>query len=480
MGWSLEKGIDPSDEQQCGLAWAAKIVASGVFITGRDPWDVVTQSCNWALATDEEIRVVLEGRGRLDLSERLRIEVNPTEGVVELILDGTLTGTARYCAGQGCVVVPDRRTGVRFTPVSVKPDVPPPEGTSWPMGERIVRDPEDTGIDLRAVGEALDLVFENPRQHTNAFLVLHRGVIVAEQYREPFDRNTRFESWSMGKSIAASLVGVLLREGRIDLDAPLPFEEWRGAGNPHGRIRTRDLLHMSSGLEFTGPDGADEGSLAKTREGKFLDHLYVYAGGIDAFAFSARKPAEFPPGTVGRYRNCDPLLATRLVRDTVQEGGEEFLSWPQRNLFDPLGITGVVLETDPWGNFLITGHDYGRPRDWARLGLLYLQGGAWGDRQILPERFVEFVRTPAPAFDEPVYGGLFWLNRARALPTLPDDAYWMGGAGGQRVIVVPSLELVIVRMGHLRGELAGRAETMDRANALLVRAVRGSRRPSRS
>ena len=150
---------------------------------------------------------------------------------------------------------------------------------------------------------------------------------------------------------------------------------------------------------------------------------------------------------------------------------DEFLSWPQRNLFDPLGMAGMILETDPFGGFLISGHDYGRPRDWARLGLLYLQCGAWEGRQLLPESFVEFVQTPAPAFDGPYYGGFFWLNRARDLPTLPEDAYWMAGAGGQRVVIVPSLDLVIVRMGHINGEIAGRAQTMDRATALLAEAA---------
>jgi CubicO group peptidase (beta-lactamase class C family) len=139
-------------------------------------------------------------------------------------------------------------------------------------------------------------------------------------------------------------------------------------------------------------------------------------------------------------------------------------------------MTGMVLETDPYGSFLICGHDYGRARDWARLGLLYLQRGAWGGKQILPETFVEFVQQPAPAFEEPGYGGFFWLNRSGAMQTLPEDAYWMAGAGGQRTVIVPSLDLVIVRMGHLGGVLGGWADTMDEANALLVEAARAARR----
>jgi CubicO group peptidase (beta-lactamase class C family) len=468
--------VDQSDPRRCGLAWAAKVVCSGVFITGREPWDVVRQSCSWMIATDEEIRSVIEGRGHLDLGERLVLDVDAGRRAVTLTLDDEIRATARCFDGQGCVIVPDAGSGVHFAPTPVKPDIPDPESTAWPDGDRLSDDPGATGLDPGRVAAAIDLMFENPRQHTNAMLAVHRGVLVGERYRAPFDAETRFESWSMGKSIAASLGGVLLQRGLIDLEAPLPFEEWRSPDDVRSRIRSVDLLRMSSGLEFTGSQGRDEDALVKTRDGKFLDHIYVYAGAVDAYDFCSRKPAEFPPGSVGRYRNCDPLLLTRLVRDTVRAQGEDFLTWPQRNLFDPLGMRGVVLETDPYGNFLISGHDYGRARDWARLGLLYLRRGAWGGRQILPESFVELVQAPAPAFEEPYYGGLFWLNRSRALRALPEDAYWMSGAGGQRVVIVPSLELVVVRMGHLNGAVAGWEETMERAGGLLVDAVEAAQR----
>jgi CubicO group peptidase (beta-lactamase class C family) len=466
--------IDQSDLRICGLAWAAKIVGSGVFITGRKPWDVVRESAGWMVATDEEIRALIEDRTPLNLNERLTVDVDRGRKTVTLTLDGAISGAARQFGEQGFVIVPDARSGVHFTPVPVKSNVPDPEGTPWPMGERLLESPTGTGIDLRRVDAAIDLMFENPHQHTNGVVVVHKGVLIRERYREPFGKDTPFESWSMGKSIAASLLGILVQEGLIDLEAPLPFEEWQSPGDPRARIRTQDLLHMSSGLEFTGSDETDESTWVKSQDGKFLDHLYIYAGAVDAFDFCTRKPAEFPPNTVGRYRNCDPLLLTRLVRDTVQPRDAAFLTWPQRHLFDRLGMTGMVLETDPYGNFLICGHDYGRPRDWARLGLLYLQKGVWEGERVLPASFVDFVQRPAPAFPEPGYGGFFWLNRARTLPTLPEDAYWMAGAGGQRTVIVPSLDLVIVRMGHLAGLVAGWEETVHRANALLVEAVRGS------
>jgi CubicO group peptidase (beta-lactamase class C family) len=191
------------------------------------------------------------------------------------------------------------------------------------------------------------------------------------------------------------------------------------------------------------------------------------------------RPLEHEPNTVGRYRNCDPLSLGAIVRRTVEAQGGEYLSWPQRALFDKIGIRKQVLETDLWGNFVLTGFDYGTARNWARLGQLYLQDGVWNGERILAEGWAEFVNTPAPAWDEPEYGGQVWLNRSYQEPNLPEDAFWFGGLGLQRVIVVPSLDLVVVRLGHLRAmrgrpaDVPGPAEhCLSEALGLLRAAIR--------
>ena len=196
--------------------------------------------------------------------------------------------------------------------------------------------------------------------------------------------------------------------------------------------------------------------------------MYIDTGAIDAFEFSIDRPLQFPVNTEGRYRNSDPLTLGYVVRETVRTNGGEYLTFPQEALFDKIGIRRQVLETDPYGNFLLTGYDYGTARNWARLGLLYLQDGVWQGKRLLPEGFVEFVSTPAPAWDEPVYGGLFWLNRNETVP-LPADAYYMAGGGGQRTFVVPSLDLVVVRLGHFRGNRPG----MEALNGALARLTEG-------
>ena len=163
-----------------------------------------------------------------------------------------------------------------------------------------------------------------------------------------------------------------------------------------------------------------------------------------------------------------------LVQQAVRKKGEEYLTWPQRALFDQIGIRRQVLETDPWGNFLLSGYDYGTARNWARLGLLYLRDGMWNGQRLLPEGGPAFVSTPAPAWRRKEYGGQFWVN-GEGQWNLPRDAYFMSGAGGQHTFVVPSHDLVVVRMGHQRGAPVGTKLLNQSLAALIVAAVESSK-----
>jgi CubicO group peptidase (beta-lactamase class C family) len=271
----------------------------------------------------------------------------------------------------------------------------------------------------------------------------------------------------MGKSVTAALMGVLIRQGVYDLWQPAPVPEWQTPGDPRAKIKIADLLHMSSGLRIRAPYDPDYDPA-----GPYPDHLYLYTGSVDSFHYAATRPLQWPPNTVGRYRNTDPVLVNYLVRLAVERRGEDYASFPQRALFDPLGVRSMVIETDPFGNLLTQGYDLACARDWARLGNLYLQDGVWEGRRILPPGFVKFVSTLAPAWvadGRPIYGGFFWINGDGAL-ALPKDAYYMAGAGGQYTIVVPSHDLVIVRLGHFKGEPAG-SNDLNKALSLLTAAV---------
>jgi CubicO group peptidase (beta-lactamase class C family) len=278
---------------------------------------------------------------------------------------------------------------------------------------------------------------------------------------------TPLESWSMGKSVTTTMMGVLIRQGAYQLDQPAPIPEWQQPGDPRQKIRISDLLHMSSGIRIKAPDDPDFDP-----KGTYPDHLYLYTGRVNSFQYAATRPLQWPPNTVGRYRNTDPVLTNYLVRLAVEKRGEEYLSFPQRNLFDKIGIRSMVMETDPYGNFLTQGYELMSGRDWARLGNLYLHDGVSNGERILPERFVKFVSTVAPAWaadKRPIYGGFFWINGDGRFP-VPKDAFHMSGAGGQTVLIVPSHDIVVVRIGHYKGERPG-SEAFRKALAILMEAV---------
>ena len=246
-------------------------------------------------------------------------------------------------------------------------------------------------LDAGKVAAAVDAAFEPAEGLTAAFVVTWRGRIIGERYGDGITMHTPLEGWSMGKSLTATLMGVLIQRGIYDLYQAAPVPEWQDEGDPRAEIRIADIMHMSSGLRFRAPQDPDFDPSAG-----YPDHLYVYTGSVNSFEWAATRPQQWPPNTVGRYRNSDPVLTNYLIRLGVEGQGEEYLSFPQRDLFDKIGIRNMVLETDPYGNFLLQGYELGSARDWARLGNLYLQDGVWMGERILPAGYAEFVSTLAP------------------------------------------------------------------------------------
>lgn len=417
-----------------GLAGYAKVLCSAVFVSGRAP-DEAFRNSGYHLLPEEELAGVTY---QVDREQRL---VRMTHGAN--------TRTAKFYGDQGCIIHPQDHDGIFFKPVPVTTRLPEAAKQTWPMGDAPSDEPSSADIDSTHLKRAVELAFADSDALTAAFVIVHKGRIVAERYMPGITKDTQLESWSMGKSLTATLFALLVKEGVYRVEDPAPVPEWREPGDPRGGIRIADLLHMSSGLKFIAGQDPDY-----SPDKGYPDHMLIYTGAIDAFRHSITRPLQFPPNTEGRYRNSDPLMIGWLIKDAVTRRGEEYLTYPQRALFDRIGIRRQVLETDPYGNFLLTGYDYGTARNWARLGMLYLQDGLWQGERILPEGWAKFVSTPAPAWKKPVYGGLFWVNGDGAW-NVPKSAYYANGAGGQRTFVIPTHDLVVVRMGHYRGERAG-------------------------
>ncbi len=310
--------------------------------------------------------------------------------------------------------------------------------------------PASPNADSTKLEAALDWAFDDAAlrrpQNTRGIVVVYHGRIIAERYAPGWGAHTPQISWSEGKSIGATLIGVLVQQGRLRLDQPAPLAEWQGERDPRRNIRIADLMHMSSGLDFD-----NFGLDPRTSYTAANEHFRIYFNALDVGAHAINQPLRFPPGTVWRYRNSDPLSLMVIARRTVEAMGQSNLTFPQRMLFDRIGVRNAVLETDAWGNYIITGFDYASTRDWARIGLLYLRDGVWQGQRLLPEGWTRFVATPAPGDPSRGYGGLFWLNRGGAMPHVPEDAYWAAGYMGQTTMVIPSRDLVVVRQGPSPG-----------------------------
>ena len=444
----------PGDPQEHHAAGFAQIMCSAVFITGLDP-DFAAENVGYFTAP-YEIRAKL-GTPVVDLGAK----------TISVAVPGSMARVARYYPEQGCVTFPLGSAGINYSPHPHPPNLPDPATQDWPMGDRQADATVPKAIDAAKLQEAVDAAFGDAEAKTAAFLVVWRGKIIAERYAPGITMHTPLESWSMGKSVTASMMGVLIGQGAYHLWQPAPIPEWSTPGDPRAKIRIADLMRMSSGLRIRAPyDPEYDPSLG------YPDHLYLYTGPVNSFHYAATRPLQWPPNTVGRYRNTDPVLVNYLIRLAVEARGGDYLAFPQRALFDRIGVRTMVIETDADGDMLTQGYDLASARDWARLGMLYLQDGIWQGQRILPKGFTRFASTLAPAWVEDgrlVYGGFFWINGDGAMP-IPKNAYYMAGAGGQFTILVPSHDLVVVRLGHFKGAIAGEAG-LDRALTLLMAAV---------
>ena len=308
---------------------------------------------------------------------------------------------------------------------------------------------------------AADIFFTDPAlAETRAIIVLQDGKRIFERYAAGFGPGNRFVSWSMAKSLTATLIGDLVAEGKLDLDAPAPVPEWRKtAADPRAAITLRQLLHMSSGLRHI---EADPPERADTNRALFADK----SGDIAAYAFSA--PLAHRPGTVFQYSTLTTHILADIAVRTLAPGAvtpaarrSAMRDFIMQRLSGPAAMPSLLCEYDPGGTLLGGSLCHASARDWANFGQMYLDGGVVAAAQVVRPEWIGFVRTPAPT--NPGYGGHFWLNRARPVggeaalfPEMgPADAYAAIGHLGQYIIIVPSKRLVVVRLGKTQDDRLG-------------------------
>ncbi len=422
---------DPMSHHTMGFA---RTLCSAVFVSGLDE-DFAAENVGYFTAPYDHRSVVINR------------EIDYENKMVHLTMKNGVVRSARYVGDLGCVPLPIGESEPYYEPPEIVSSLPDPATTAWPMGDVTNGDPIPAEVDQSRLAEAVEVVFE-PAAMTAALVVTYKGQIIAERYADGIDMHTPLESWSMAKSLTATLMGVLVQQGAYDVWQSAPIPEWQEEGDPRQVIRIADILRMSSGLRCRnmGDPGYDP-------DQGYPDHLYLYTGTVNSFHYAATRPQQWPPNTVGRYRNCDPVLTNYLIRLAVEGRGDDYHQFPQQHLFDRIGVRNLIFQTDPYGNILLQGSDLGAARDWARLGNLYLNDGVANGERVLPEGYAEFVSTLAPAWaadGRPNYGAFFWLDGAAY--GMPASAmYSMRGAGGQMTMIIPSRNLVIVRLGHYKG-----------------------------
>jgi CubicO group peptidase (beta-lactamase class C family) len=324
---------------------------------------------------------------------------------------------------------------------------PQPPGVAWPIASWPQGPPDaDAAALTRAQQELFLPIGRGGVPDTRALLAVQGGRLVLERYADGFGPESRFRSWSMAKSVTQALVGILVREGRLELDAPAPVPAWGAAGDPRGALTLRNLLNMTSGLDNAdGDDGAQS----------FVARILFGDLSGDTASAAAQVSLAYPPGTHWAYSTGTTQIVSGILAREVGGGREGMRAFVERELATPLGAKSLLLEFDAAGTPLGGGYLFASARDWARLGTLYLRDGVWDGRRILPEGWVEFARMPAPAGNNGTYGAGFWVNGEPAGDQFRPlreglDAFEMSGNAGQFVVIAPDRDLVVVRLGEMQ------------------------------
>ena len=405
-GWWYLRPIAP-----IATGYAAKMLCSGVFVSERHA-DAVT-------ADFPENPLV----------PFLRTSVDESSGRVDATLLGVWGSTAWFTPGYGCTLAEQR------------PDLPPAmevhagqPAVPWPFGDA---GPRSTPPELAA---AIDTAFreddpDDRIKDTRAVVVVHEGRLVAERYAEGIEADTPLIGWSMTKSVANALTGRLVARGVIGIDQTDLLPMW--ASDDRRNISVEHLLHMATGLEFE--EVYDPGTDA-TR--------MLFRPG-DTGEYAASKPLAAPPGSRWHYSSGN----TNILCDVLHREADADTDLFHELVFAPLGMHTAVLEPDAAGDPVCSSNLYASAKDWARFGQWFLEDGFWNGERLLPDGWVAYSTSPARLDTGGTpYGAHWWLNSGpggtRRMPSVPADAYWASGNEGQQLVVVPSEELVIVRLGR--------------------------------
>ena len=389
--------------------YKSKVTCSEVFVAGRNADNVMATNFENISPTFDWVKL------KIDASAK----------TVEGRMLGFGKSKAVYRDGVGCSLI--GKNGLE--PVSIPLGIP----------QNLHR--YDVVIDERLQKTVLELFDDaslpNPIL-TRGVVIIRNDQIIAEYYKTGFDENTKQQSWSTAKGFIQALIGIAAKDGHLSLEDKALLPEWKD-DDPRSEITIGHLLHMASGLEF---------SEAYANPNSHVDQMLFNQDDMGKYAAS-RKLIN-TPGSLSQYSSGTTNILSNILRARLEGNGVNYHAFPKTELFDKISMSSAVFEVDAAGNFIGSSYIYATPRDFARFGQLYLQEGKWNDEQILPKDWVEYTHQPAPASNGK-YGSHWSLNIGqRTLPGLPENVIHLGGNDGQMIVVIPSKNAVIVRMGVTR------------------------------
>lgn len=425
-------GCEYIDDIPVGAKYIAKNICSGLFVSGYEQ----------ALLVDKYVTSVVP-----PLKPIWNITIDHDDKIVTVsdkLFHRTHEAVSVYRPGIGCV----NQRHLSVVELQRQADFPLlsaslPDDTPWPTGAGGVDNSEVASASLEALSSVIDDEFVNPAgkvKYTTGVAVIKEGKLIAERYAGGISAASPVKGFSMSKSVVNALGGMLYDRGILDLDAPLDILPWKGTGKDS--ISFRHLAHMSSGLGYV------ERAIGNDNDQGLL--LYGAQMPVD---YMLERPLIHTPGEQYNYSSGDNLLAAHMIQRHVGDVGAMYQFY-QQALFHPIGITSAVIEHSGDGVMIAPESLMLSVRDWARLGLLYLQRGQWEGQQVLSEEWMDYSLSEGPT--NPSYGAFIWLNTGQwFFNDLPEDTLAFAGALERYVIMIPSEELIVVRVGfsHDREEV---------------------------
>jgi len=388
--------------------------------------------CSCTFEAGRDLKSIEEGDNDIDMVNYAKNKINFEEKSVTSSVFGLKKRTAVYKEGLGCILIPEgKNTNIAFKPnrkIS-QSELPYPYGNS-PEIDTIFSNIDYKMLDL-AVENAFDCEGYEQKNKTRAVVVLYKGQPVAEKYTPGFSRETKLLGWSMTKSITSAVLGIMEKQGKINLEQANLFKEWEK--DDRSKITLNNLLQMNSGLEWT----EDYNTISDVTKMLFLEPDMTKPQLYKSLIGQPNKSWNYSSGTTN--------LLSGFIRNQFKSH-QEYLDFWYAELVDKIGMNSMTIEADLAGNYVGSSYSWATARDWAKFGLLYLHNGNWNGAQILNESWVKYASTPTNGSNGE-YGAHFWLNAGGKYPNVPKDLYSCNGYQGQHVFIIPSRDIVIVRFG---------------------------------